>query len=344
MKRSTDRILTTHAGSLPRPPDLLDMRAGQGAGKPVDEADTARAAAQRGQRDRATSRSSSASTSSTTANTASRASSPTSTSGSAASRSTASAGAAQSVGRLARGAVVSGILRRRRHVGLAPDPHGLHRADHLQGPRAAAARHRQPQGRAQRRQGRGSLHAGDLAVEHRGLADATPTTRRRRNISSPSPTRCARNTRRSSTPASCCRSTIRGSSPITCIKPDASIAECRKWARDARRGAQPRAARHPAGENPPPHLLRHQHGAAHPRHGAQAPRRHHPEDQRRRLFVRGGQPAPRARMEGVGERQAAGRQGADPGRDQPFDRAGRASGARRRAHRALRQAWSGART
>ena len=25
MKRSTDRILTTHAGSLPRPADLLDM-------------------------------------------------------------------------------------------------------------------------------------------------------------------------------------------------------------------------------------------------------------------------------------------------------------------------------
>src|SRR5437588_9664918 len=25
MKRSTDRILTTHVGSLPRPPDLLEM-------------------------------------------------------------------------------------------------------------------------------------------------------------------------------------------------------------------------------------------------------------------------------------------------------------------------------
>jgi 5-methyltetrahydropteroyltriglutamate--homocysteine methyltransferase len=25
MKRSTERILTTHVGSLPRPPDLLDM-------------------------------------------------------------------------------------------------------------------------------------------------------------------------------------------------------------------------------------------------------------------------------------------------------------------------------
>ena len=64
----------------------------------------------------------------------------------------------------------------------------------------------------------------------------------------------------------------------------------------------------------------------------------HPEDQRRRLFVRGGEPAPRARMENLGECQAAEGQGADPGRDQPFDRAGRASGAGGRAHRAVRQA------
>ena len=38
MKRSTDRILTTHAGSLPRPPDLLEMIRAQAAGEPVDEA------------------------------------------------------------------------------------------------------------------------------------------------------------------------------------------------------------------------------------------------------------------------------------------------------------------
>ena len=35
-----------------------------------------------------------------------------------------------------------------------------------------------------------------------------------------------------------------------------------------RRGAQSRAARHPGGKNPLPHLLRHQYGSAHPRHGA----------------------------------------------------------------------------
>ena len=62
----------------------------------------------------------------------------------------------------------------------------------------------------------------------------------------------------------------------------------------ARRRAQSRAARHPAGKSPLPHLLRHQYGSAHPRHGAQGHRRHHLEDPRRRLFLRGRQPAPRA--------------------------------------------------
>jgi 5-methyltetrahydropteroyltriglutamate--homocysteine methyltransferase len=38
MNRSTDRILTTHAGSLPRPPDLLEAIAAREQGKAVDEA------------------------------------------------------------------------------------------------------------------------------------------------------------------------------------------------------------------------------------------------------------------------------------------------------------------
>src|SRR5262245_19609692 len=36
MKRSTDRILTTHAGSLARPPDLLEMLRAQAADQPCD--------------------------------------------------------------------------------------------------------------------------------------------------------------------------------------------------------------------------------------------------------------------------------------------------------------------
>ena len=38
MKRSTDRILTTHAGSLPRPADLVAMAEAMQAGEPVDVA------------------------------------------------------------------------------------------------------------------------------------------------------------------------------------------------------------------------------------------------------------------------------------------------------------------
>jgi 5-methyltetrahydropteroyltriglutamate--homocysteine methyltransferase len=36
MKRSTDRILTTHTGSLPRPSELLDELVRRDRGEPVD--------------------------------------------------------------------------------------------------------------------------------------------------------------------------------------------------------------------------------------------------------------------------------------------------------------------
>jgi len=38
MKRSTERILTTHAGSLPRPPDLLELIQAKATGRSYDEA------------------------------------------------------------------------------------------------------------------------------------------------------------------------------------------------------------------------------------------------------------------------------------------------------------------
>ncbi|HET7006980.1 MAG TPA: hypothetical protein VFK65_15860, partial [Candidatus Binatia bacterium] len=37
MKYSTDRILTTHAGALPLPPDLKELHNARTAGTPVDE-------------------------------------------------------------------------------------------------------------------------------------------------------------------------------------------------------------------------------------------------------------------------------------------------------------------
>ena len=36
MKHSTERILTTHVGSLPRPPDLLEMIQAKEQGRPID--------------------------------------------------------------------------------------------------------------------------------------------------------------------------------------------------------------------------------------------------------------------------------------------------------------------
>src|SRR6266511_5390972 len=42
MKRSTDRILTTHCGSLPRPKDLLDLMKAKVNGEPYDHETYAR--------------------------------------------------------------------------------------------------------------------------------------------------------------------------------------------------------------------------------------------------------------------------------------------------------------
>ena len=38
MKRSTDRILTTHVGSLVRPPEILEMILAKTTGRPFDQA------------------------------------------------------------------------------------------------------------------------------------------------------------------------------------------------------------------------------------------------------------------------------------------------------------------
>ena len=43
MQRSTDRIRTTHVGSLARPPALLDLMRAAAAGKPADPAERAEA-------------------------------------------------------------------------------------------------------------------------------------------------------------------------------------------------------------------------------------------------------------------------------------------------------------
>ena len=47
MKRSTDRILTTHTGSLPRPMDLAEMLLSKDGGQLVDPDELAAAGAGR---------------------------------------------------------------------------------------------------------------------------------------------------------------------------------------------------------------------------------------------------------------------------------------------------------
>ena len=50
MKRSTQRMLTTHVGSLPRPPDLLQMIQAKERGEPLDIEAFAGHVAERGRR------------------------------------------------------------------------------------------------------------------------------------------------------------------------------------------------------------------------------------------------------------------------------------------------------
>ena len=210
MKRSTDRILTTHAGSLPRPQDLLDAMRRQGAG-PSGGREGLRggAAPGRGRHRQAAGRS---------RHRRRRR------------RRIRQAELRQLRQRAAR-RLRAGHRRRGRTPwaesreansfpefyaatarGLAAEPQGLHRADRLSRPGAVEARHRQPQGRARGRQAspRPSCRRSRPPAPRTG--SATPITRPTRNICSRSRTRCARNTRRSSRRDSCCRSTIRNSS------------------------------------------------------------------------------------------------------------------------------------
>ena len=67
MKRSTDRFLTTHTGSLPRPEDLIRMMYAKEEGVPVDAAALSRRVASAVEEVVAQAGRSRASTSSTTA-------------------------------------------------------------------------------------------------------------------------------------------------------------------------------------------------------------------------------------------------------------------------------------
>ena len=100
------------------------------------------------------------------------------------------------------------------------------------------------------------------------------------------------------------------------------------------RGAEPRTAQRAGRDVPHPHLLGQLRGAARPRHRFRQGRADPDQGEADGAGLRGGQPAPRARMDGVARSEAARRQ--DPGarRARHLDQLCRASRTGRRAARA----------
>ena len=105
-----------------------------------------------------------------------------------------------------------------------------------------------------------------------------------------------------------------------------------------RRRAEPRAAGHPGGAGALPRLLGKLARPAHDGHRVQAHRQRHAADQGAVLLRRGGEPAPRARVPRLRGREAARRQDPDARRDRPHDELRRAPGAGGGADHELRQA------
>ncbi len=168
MQQSASRILTTHAGSLPRPADLLDTLLAREQGQPVDEA--AYGARLPGAVQEIVSKQVELGIDIVDDGEYSKPSFVTYVNerlggfepdADTPNRSPwAGSREAHRISRILRG-------RPRR---LAAAPHGLHRARHLQGPRAAPARHRQSQGGDEDGGRERGIHAFDLAVERRGVA------------------------------------------------------------------------------------------------------------------------------------------------------------------------------
>ena len=216
MPGSVDRILTTHVGSLVRPPKLVEFLHKIEDREPYDQA-----AYEACSRNRSTrwsgGRPRPASTSSATASSARAATGP-STCTTASPAIDAAADAGRSEG-------PHGVRRRR--TGPRRLPRILRRVRSrfgtgqaarltLRGQRPAQllrrpgqARHRQSQGG--RRQGQGELARSFRSWRRRARCRAprTSITPTRKACCSRSPTVCTRNTKPSSTPASTCRSTTR---------------------------------------------------------------------------------------------------------------------------------------
>ena len=94
------------------------------------------------------------------------------------------------------------------------------------------------------------------------------------------------------------------------LVPPMTLAEYRDWGGAAHRGAEPCPPGSAASTHALPHLLGQLERPAPVRRADEGHRRHRAQGECRRLCLRGGQPAPRTRMAGLEDGQAAGRAGA----------------------------------
>ena len=192
---------------------------------------------------------------------------------------------------------------RRAHPQRARD---RRRQDHLPGPGGDPARPGGLQGGA-RRASSSRRRSSRPPRPPAATKTRSRSTRASRRTSTPSPMRCARSTKRSSTPASssswtsACRPGIRYC-PAIHARPGRSSARASEM--------QVEAYNHALQGIPEDRVRYHlcwgsMNTPAHQRHPAEGDRRSDPQDQRPGVLDRGGQPAPRARVDGLEGRQAA---------------------------------------
>ena len=219
MRTSTERFLTTHTGSLPRPDDLVRMMYAKEEGVPVD-ARRARAHASRPRSAEVVGKQAQAGVDIVNDGEMSKPSYATYIKD----RLTGFGGDRQHV-RLpgSRRFSEAREARVRRSRPLAPQDAGVQRADRRARPAGRADRRRASAGGAGRDERRRTRSSPPRRPASYRCSSATSITATRRRTSPRSPRRCATSTRRSRTRASCCRSTA----PISAWAATSSTRRCR---------------------------------------------------------------------------------------------------------------------
>ena len=300
MIRSTDRFLTTHTGSLPRPDDLIRMMYAKEEGVPVDRDGARGAHPRRGRRGGAASRPRPASTSSTTARCRSRATRPTSRTGSTGFGGTGNTFVYQDLADFPNLAkrVFGDPGRSRRKTPACNAPISVRDAA------GGRRRRRQPQGRVRPSvKAHGVLHERRLARRGVAVLPQRPLQRATRTI-------CF-------AIAEAMRheyETVANAGIVLQIDcPDLAMGRHIQYAdldarrvpqarAAARRGAQPRDCQHPARAAAHARVLGQLRGPAPLRRAARRHHRHRVPGAAERDLVRGRQPAPRARVDACSRR------------------------------------------